>query len=57
MYSGDWDVTGPVVSSNNMKLLRDGNLGAPRFPSLKSFMLLELTTGPVTSQSPLYIIV
>ena len=28
MYSGDWDVTGPVVSSNNMKLLRDGNLGA-----------------------------
>ena len=28
MYSGDWDVTGPVVSSDNMKLLRDGNLGA-----------------------------
>jgi beta-glucosidase len=28
MFSGDWDVTGPVVSSNNMKLLRDGNLGA-----------------------------
>ena len=28
MYSGDWDVTGPVVSSDNMKLLRNGNLGA-----------------------------
>ena len=28
MYSGDWDVTGPVVSSNNMKLIRGGNLGA-----------------------------
>ena len=28
MFSGDWDVTGPVVSSNNMKLIRGGNLGA-----------------------------
>jgi len=28
MYSGDWDVTGPVVSSNNMTLLRNGSLGA-----------------------------
>ena len=28
MYSGDWDVTGPVVSSNNIELLRNGNLGA-----------------------------
>ena len=28
MYSGDWDVTGPVVSSNNMTLLKNGSLGA-----------------------------
>ena len=28
MYSGDWDVTGPFVSSDNMKLIRGGNLGA-----------------------------
>ena len=28
MYSGDWDTTGPIVSSNNIKLLKDGNLGA-----------------------------
>jgi beta-glucosidase len=28
MYSGDWDVTGPVVSSNNIKLLKEGSLGA-----------------------------
>lgn len=28
MYSGDWDVTGPFISSDNMKLIRGGNLGA-----------------------------
>jgi len=28
MYSGDWVTTGPIVSSNNIKLLKDGNLGA-----------------------------
>ena len=28
MYSGDWVTTGPTVSSNNIKLLKDGNLGA-----------------------------
>ena len=28
MYSGDWVITGPIVSSNNIKLLKDGNLGA-----------------------------
>lgn len=28
MYSGDWDVTGPVVSSNNITLLKNGSLGA-----------------------------
>ncbi len=28
MYSGDWDVTGPIISSDNMKLIRGGNLGA-----------------------------
>ena len=28
MYSGDWDITGPIVSSNNMKLIKSGNLGA-----------------------------
>ena len=28
MYSGDWDVTGPLISSDNMKLIRGGNLGA-----------------------------
>jgi beta-glucosidase len=28
MFSGDWDVTGPFISSDNMKLIRGGNLGA-----------------------------
>ena len=28
MYSGDWVTTGPIVSSNNINLLKDGNLGA-----------------------------
>ncbi len=28
IYSGDWSVTGPVISSNNLKHLKEGNLGA-----------------------------
>ena len=28
MYSGDWDKTGPVVSSNNIKFIEEGSLGA-----------------------------
>lgn len=28
MYSGSWDRTGPVVSTNNAKYIREGNLGA-----------------------------
>ncbi len=28
MYSGGWSVTGPVVSSNNKKFIKEGNIGA-----------------------------
>lgn len=28
IYSGDWSVTGPVISSDNLKHLKEGNLGA-----------------------------
>ncbi|MDO5969435.1 glycoside hydrolase family 3 N-terminal domain-containing protein [Flavivirga aquimarina] len=28
MYSGGWSVTGPVVSSNNLKFIKEGNIGA-----------------------------
>lgn len=28
MYSGGWSVTGPVVSSNNQKFIREGSVGA-----------------------------
>jgi len=28
MYSGDWNKTGPYVTSDNMKLLKEGNLGS-----------------------------
>jgi len=28
MYSGGWDQTGPIVSTNNKKYLKEGNLGA-----------------------------
>jgi beta-glucosidase len=28
LYSGDWDKTGPVISTNNIKFLKEGSLGA-----------------------------
>ena len=28
MYSGDWNKTGPYVTSDNMKFLKEGNLGS-----------------------------
>lgn len=28
MYSGDWSVTGPVVSSNNKRFIKEGSVGA-----------------------------
>ena len=28
LYSGDWDKTGPVISNNNIKYLKEGSLGA-----------------------------
>ena len=28
LYSGDWDKTGPVISNNNIKFLKEGSLGA-----------------------------
>ena len=28
MYSGDWNNTGPYVTSDNMKFLKEGNLGS-----------------------------
>ena len=28
MYSGDWDVTGPIVSNGNRKYIKEGNAGA-----------------------------
>ncbi len=28
MYSGDWDVTGPIVSNDNKKHIKEGNVGA-----------------------------
>ena len=28
MYSGGWSVTGPVISSNNKKYIKEGSVGA-----------------------------
>ena len=28
LYSGDWDKTGPIISNNNIKFIKEGSLGA-----------------------------